>query len=114
MFSNSVRENVLLGAAEHPGLSPVEVLEQALDVAQAGFAHTLPQGVDTLIGEEGLSLSGRQRQRIAMARAIAAKPAVLALDDPLSALDVNTEERVSMRLRKVLENRRNPPPPPQM
>ena len=103
LFSNSVRENVLLGAAEHPGLSPDEVLEQALDVAQAGFAHTLPLGVDTLIGEEGLSLSGGQRQRIALARAIAARPAVLVLDDPLSALDVNTEERVSMRLRKVLE-----------
>ncbi|AIY00076.1 ABC-type multidrug transport system, ATPase and permease component [Arthrobacter sp. PAMC 25486] len=103
LFSNSVRENVLLGAADHPGLSPDEVLEQALDVAQAGFAHTLPQGVDTLIGEEGLSLSGGQRQRIALARAIAAKPAVLVLDDPLSALDVNTEELVSRRLRQVLE-----------
>ncbi|MBP2414798.1 ATP-binding cassette subfamily B protein [Arthrobacter stackebrandtii] len=103
LFSNSVRENVLLGAADHPGLSADEVLEQALDVAQAGFAHTLPQGVDTLIGEEGLSLSGGQRQRIALARAIAAKPAVLVLDDPLSALDVNTEERVSRRLRQVLE-----------
>ncbi len=103
LFSNSVRDNVLLGAADHPGLTPDEVLEQALDVAQAGFAHTLPQGVDTLIGEEGLSLSGGQRQRIALARAIAAKPAVLVLDDPLSALDVNTEERVSGRLRQVLE-----------
>ncbi|WP_269936561.1 ABC transporter ATP-binding protein [Arthrobacter sp. HY1533] len=103
LFSNSVRDNVLLGAAAHPGLSPDEVLEQALEVAQAGFAHTLPQGVDTLIGEEGLSLSGGQRQRIALARAIAARPAVLVLDDPLSALDVNTEERVSQRLRQVLE-----------
>ncbi|WP_026556064.1 ABC transporter ATP-binding protein [Arthrobacter sp. 35W] len=102
LFSNSVRENVLLGAAEHPGLTPDEVLDQALEVAQAGFAHTLPDGVDTLIGEEGLSLSGGQRQRIALARAIAARPAVLVLDDPLSALDVNTEERVEARLRSVL------------
>ncbi|WP_427015580.1 ABC transporter ATP-binding protein [Pseudarthrobacter sp. P1] len=102
LFSSSVRDNVLLGAAEHPGMTPDEVLAQALDVAQAEFALTLPDGVDTLIGEEGLSLSGGQRQRIALARAIAARPAVLVLDDPLSALDVNTEERVERRLREVL------------
>lgn len=102
LFSHSVRGNVLLGAAGHPGLSPDDVLERALDVAQAGFAHTLANGVDTLIGEEGLSLSGGQRQRIALARAIAARPAVLVLDDPLSALDVNTEERVTGRLRSEL------------
>ncbi|MGO4383072.1 ABC transporter ATP-binding protein [Specibacter sp. RAF43] len=102
LFSNSVRENVLLGAADHPGMAPADVLAQALEVAQAGFAYSLPNGVDTLIGEEGLSLSGGQRQRIALARAIAAQPAVLVLDDPLSALDVNTEERVAARLRTVL------------
>ncbi len=102
LFSNSVRENVMLGAAPHPGRSDEEVLAEALDVAQAHFAYSLPEGVDTLIGEEGLSLSGGQRQRIALARAIAAKPAVLVLDDPLSALDVNTEELVEGRLRQVL------------
>ncbi|WP_449371861.1 ABC transporter ATP-binding protein [Arthrobacter psychrolactophilus] len=105
LFSHSVRENVLLGAAEQPDQSAEHneaALERALEVAQAGFAHTLVNGVDTLIGEEGLSLSGGQRQRIALARAIAARPAVLVLDDPLSALDVNTEERVMDRLREEL------------
>lgn len=102
LFSSSVRDNVLLGAAVREGPEAQALLEEALDVAQAHFAYSLPDGVDTRIGEEGLSLSGGQRQRIALARAIAAKPSVLVLDDPLSALDVATEERVEGRLREVL------------
>lgn len=102
LFSSSVRENVLLGAPVQEGPEAEALLEEALDIAQAHFAHSLPDGLDTRIGEEGLSLSGGQRQRIALARAIAAQPAVLVLDDPLSALDVATEERVSARLGAAL------------
>ena len=99
LFSASIRENVLLG---NPDASD-EDLHQALAIAQAQFAYDLPEGLDTRIGEEGLSLSGGQRQRLALARAVAAKPAVLVLDDPLSALDVDTEAMVEDALRTVLQ-----------
>lgn len=104
LFSASVRDNVLLGRDDlDPGSPEADrVMREALSVAQAAFVDDLPLGVDTMIGEEGLSLSGGQRQRLALARAVAARPAVIVMDDPLSALDVDTEERVQHELRRVL------------
>jgi ATP-binding cassette, subfamily B, bacterial len=100
LFSLSIRDNVLLG---NPDATEAD-LKQALEIAQAQFAYDLPDGLDTEIGEQGLSLSGGQRQRIALARAVAANPRILVLDDPLSALDVDTEAMVEDALRHVLKN----------
>ncbi|MET8947475.1 ABC transporter ATP-binding protein [Streptomyces sp. NPDC004542] len=99
LFSASVGDNVLMGAGDDAGAPE---LERALAVAQAGFAHRLPQGTDTQVGEQGLSLSGGQRQRLALARAVVGRPPFLVLDDPLSALDVHTEAAVEAALRRVL------------
>lgn len=99
LFSASVGDNVLMGACEDAGAGE---LDRALAVAQAGFAHALPQGTATQVGEQGLSLSGGQRQRLALARAVVGRPRFLVLDDPLSALDVHTEAAVEAALRQVL------------
>ncbi len=98
LFSASVRENVLMGAPD----AGEEELLAALRTAQCGFVHDLPQGVETQVGEQGLSLSGGQRQRLALARAVVGRPRFLVLDDPLSALDVHTEALVEAALREVL------------
>ncbi|MFJ4685574.1 ABC transporter ATP-binding protein [Streptomyces sp. NPDC088789] len=101
LFSATVGENVLMGAGGDTGTAPAD-LNRALGVAQAEFAHALPQGTDTEVGEQGLSLSGGQRQRLALARAVVGRPRFLVLDDPLSALDVHTEAAVEAALRQVL------------
>jgi ATP-binding cassette subfamily B protein len=98
LFSMSVRENLVLGRAD---ASEGDIAE-ALELAQAGYVYDLPWGLDTRIGEQGLSLSGGQRQRLALARAVIARPSVLVLDDPLSALDVHTEALVEESLARVL------------
>jgi ATP-binding cassette subfamily B protein len=98
LFSASVRENVSFGVTD---ATEADVLA-ALEAAQAEFVADLPWGLDTRIGEQGMALSGGQRQRVALARAILARPEVLLLDDPLSALDVHTEANVTAALADVM------------
>ena len=98
LFSMSARENVALGQPD----ATDEDSATAIDVAQAGFVRELPWGLDTRIGEQGMSLSGGQRQRLALARVILAEPRIMVLDDTLSALDVHTEALVEAALREVL------------
>ena len=98
LFSMSARENLTLGRAD----ATDREVAQAVEIAQAQFVYDLPWGLDTRIGEQGMSLSGGQRQRLALARAVLARPAVLVLDDTLSALDIHTEALVEEALKDIL------------
>jgi ATP-binding cassette, subfamily B, bacterial len=103
LFSMSVAENLTLGRSPDSPATD-DQLAQAIDVAAAQFVYDLPFGLDTRIGEQGMSLSGGQRQRLSLARAILAGPKILVLDDTLSALDVHTEAVVEEALRRVLHS----------
>ncbi len=103
VFSETIRDNIGFGIDDPAGHGRVE---HAADVAQlsetiAGF----PLGFDTLLGERGVNLSGGQRQRTTLARAIARDPAVIILDDALSAVDTHTEKQILQGLRAELAER---------
>jgi ATP-binding cassette subfamily B protein len=98
LFSMSVAENLRLGRPE----ASEDDLRRAIEISAAQFVYDLPFGLQTRIGEQGMSLSGGQRQRLSLARAILAAPRILVLDDTLSALDVHTEAEVTEALRRVL------------
>jgi ABC-type multidrug transport system fused ATPase/permease subunit len=102
LFSATVHENIAYGRPE----ASREEVEAAARAAQAdGFIRALPNGYDTLVGERGLTLSGGQRQRIAIARAIAANPRILILDDATSSVDASTEQEIKVALREVMAGR---------
>jgi ATP-binding cassette subfamily B protein len=101
LFSDSIRNNIAFGAAEKLSEGELEVLADISTIAKD--AKAFPQGLETQIGERGLTLSGGQKQRVAISRALAGNPHVLIFDDALSAVDTETEEKI---LTRVLERRR--------
>jgi ABC-type multidrug transport system fused ATPase/permease subunit len=102
LFSTTVAENIAYGA---PGATPEQIVTAAIRAQAHEFISDLPDGYDTRVGERGLSLSGGQRQRIAIARALLMDPRVLILDDATASVDANTEARIKLALREVMQGR---------
>ena len=97
LFATSVRDNV---AFARPDADEASVAVALVDAAAGGFVASMPSGADTRLGERGATISGGQRQRLAIARALVADPAVLVLDDATSAIDAEVEERIHAALRE--------------
>jgi ABC-type multidrug transport system fused ATPase/permease subunit len=102
LFSATLRDNI---AYARPEASESEVLEAARRAGLDGLIDELPDGLETLVGERGLTLSGGQRQRVAIARALIAEPRILILDDATSSVDATTESRIKGALREVMTGR---------
>ncbi|HEV8436147.1 MAG TPA: ABC transporter ATP-binding protein [Thermoanaerobaculia bacterium] len=102
LFSESIAENIRFG---RPEASSEEVSESAELAGLSGDVSTFPNGIETMIGERGITLSGGQKQRTAIARALVRDPLILILDDSLSAVDTATEERILNALRSVRKGR---------
>jgi len=102
LFSATVGENIALG---RPAAGREAIQEAARLAGLEEDLASFPRGLDTLVGERGLTLSGGQKQRVALARAILREPRILLLDDCLSAVDTQTEERILRNLRQVFRGR---------
>jgi ATP-binding cassette subfamily B protein len=102
LFSESIRENIAFGA---PQASTEDVLAAAEAAHIRREFEEFPHGMDTAVGERGLTLSGGQKQRTAIARAVVRDPAILVLDDALASVDTYTEETILRQLREVMVDR---------
>ena len=102
LFSIPLRDNLL---AARPDADWSDVLDACEAAGVAEFVNDLPDGYDTLIGERGVNLSGGQRQRVALARALVAGARVIVLDDPMSAVDTETERHLVEHLRPAVAGR---------
>jgi ABC-type multidrug transport system fused ATPase/permease subunit len=102
LFSAPLRDNV---AYARPDADDSDVIQAVHQAGLSELLEELPDGLDTLVGERGLTLSGGQRQRVAIARALLAAPRILILDDATSSVDATTESRIKEALRVVMEGR---------
>jgi ATP-binding cassette subfamily B protein len=102
LFSETIRDNIRFG---NPDASDEDVVSAATRAQLHGDIMQLAEGYDTVVGERGVTLSGGQKQRTSLARAIAADPKILILDDALSAIDADTEDRVLRELQHIMANR---------
>jgi ATP-binding cassette subfamily B protein len=102
LFSETVGENIAFGVPAH---DPVEVQEAAKIASLHGDVEGFAKKYETMVGERGITLSGGQKQRTAIARAIVRDPRILILDDSLSAVDTQTEEKILGQLRGVMRGR---------
>jgi ABC-type multidrug transport system fused ATPase/permease subunit len=102
LFSAPLRENI---AYARPEAGDDEVVAAAGRAGLADLLDDLPDGLDTLVGERGLTLSGGQRQRVAIARALLAEPRILILDDATSSVDATTESQIKAALAEVMKGR---------
>lgn len=102
LFSTTLRENITFGNSK----ATQEEIEEAIRVAQLEEEiRSLPKGLQTMIGEKGINLSGGQAQRVAIARALLIKPAIFILDNALSSVDLQTEERILEGLERFLKGK---------
>jgi ABC-type multidrug transport system fused ATPase/permease subunit len=102
LFSATLRDNI---AYARPDAHAHEVVAATERAGLGELLDSLPDGLDTLVGERGLTLSGGQRQRVAIARALLAEPRILILDDATSSVDATTESRIKSALAEVMEGR---------
>jgi ATP-binding cassette subfamily B multidrug efflux pump len=102
LFSDRIRENIALGVGE----ATDQQIHDAADAANiAQDIESFPEGYQTLVGERGITLSGGQKQRTAIARALIRDPRILILDDALSSVDTQTEDKILNHLRDVMQGR---------